>query len=81
VAVKAEEVVKRFLQAWSEAAEGGFVSFRAMVVVRSRQHVVWYCQELRRLLQQHLAEIGELLAASGKQQAAQAASRSAAFRD
>jgi hypothetical protein len=52
-----------------------------MVVVRSRQHVVWYCQELRRLLQQHLAEIGELLAASGKQQAAQAASRSAAFRD
>eukprot|EP00879_Flechtneria_rotunda_P005754 GHRR01006055.1.p1 GENE.GHRR01006055.1~~GHRR01006055.1.p1 ORF type:complete len:1758 (+),score=833.29 GHRR01006055.1:791-5275(+) len=51
VAVKAEAIVQRFMSAWAEAAAAGFTAFRAMVVVRSRQHVVWYCQELRKLLQ------------------------------
>jgi hypothetical protein len=65
VATKAEDVASRFLAAWAEAAECGFVGFRAMLVVRSRQHVVWYCQELRRLLSQRVQQVQQLLALSG----------------
>jgi hypothetical protein len=66
VAVKSEQVVSRFMQAWGVAAAQGFVEFRAMLVVRSRQHVVWYCQEIRRLLQGHSGRIRELLTAAGE---------------
>jgi hypothetical protein len=69
VATKAEDVVGRFLAAWAEAAGCGFVGFRAMLVVRSRQHVVWYCQEIRRLLAQHAEQVQQLLAVAGTHQA------------
>ena len=68
VAAKAGLVVERFLEAWREAVEGsGFKEFRGMVVCRSRQHVVWYCQEIRRVMrQQHAAQLQELLEMSGE---------------
>jgi hypothetical protein len=66
VATKAEDVVGRFLAAWEEAAGCGFTGFRAMLVVRSRQHVVWYCQEIRRLLAQHAQQVQQLLALAGE---------------
>jgi len=66
VAVKAEQVVERFMEAWGLAAARGFLGLRAMLVVRSRQHVVWYCQEIRRLLLQHTARIQELLRLAGR---------------
>lgn len=66
VAVKAEAVIDRFMQAWGEAVACGFVGFRAMLVVRSRQHVVWYVQELRRLLQQHKSQAAALLKQAGE---------------
>jgi hypothetical protein len=65
VATKAEDVVGRFLAAWAEAAGCGFTGFRAMLVVRSRQHVVWYCQEVRRLLGQHAQQVQQLLELAG----------------
>jgi hypothetical protein len=65
VAVKAEQVVARFMEAWGSAAAQGFADFRAMLVVRSRQHVVWYVQELRRLLLEHAGSIQELLKLAG----------------
>jgi hypothetical protein len=65
VATKAENVMGRFLAAWAEAADCGFTGFRAMLVVRSRQHVVWYCQELRRLLSQHVQQVQQLLELTG----------------
>lgn len=43
----------RFLASWAAARASGFPAYRAMVVARSRQHVLWYVSELRRLLQDH----------------------------
>jgi hypothetical protein len=65
VTAKAELVVERFMAAWAAAAEQGFVDFRAMLVVRSRQHVVWYCQEIRKALQAHVDRVQQLLQLAG----------------
>jgi hypothetical protein len=73
VAAKAAAVVGKFLEGWQAALQGwGFQQYRGMVVVRSRQHVVWYVQEIRRLLLQQQTLLQHLLELSGEQSNAQA---------
>jgi hypothetical protein len=50
VASKAGYCAQRFLALLGEAAGGGYGELRAMLVTRSRQHVVWYTQALRAAL-------------------------------
>ncbi|GIM04829.1 hypothetical protein Vretimale_9325, partial [Volvox reticuliferus] len=45
---KAAYIVQRFVAMWRRASAAAFTSFRGMVVARSRQHVVWFVQALRR---------------------------------
>jgi len=52
VECKARFIVQRFIKQLDKAVERGFPELRGMVVVRSRQHVLWYTQALREELAQ-----------------------------
>ncbi|GLC56404.1 hypothetical protein PLESTB_001101100 [Pleodorina starrii] len=69
---KAAYIVQRFTALWRNASAAGFTSFRGMVVARSRQHVVWFVQALRRAVEEEpeFAKLAEAAAAADPRDAA-----------
>ncbi|KAG2435439.1 hypothetical protein HYH02_011939 [Chlamydomonas schloesseri] len=69
---KAAYIVQRFVGLWAAASAAGYSSLRGMVVARSRQHVAWYTQALRRAAEQEpeFARLAEAAAAADPADAA-----------